>query len=346
MKSLRIGLVLLVGFIVVLGVYWRSQTVSSVIKGREDRKNLGESDGPAGKLIRKAKTMAEKGNRAAAARVLEKRANQLDASFRADQLRLEAVKYRLLDYVQADGKAAPLNKLAGKLLDESSPDMKQIAYRMSGDIYAFTGEYDRLKKTFQQYLRRYPPLSEKEMQQYRNESRSPVDDAPEGKPDIPPRMEQRADFKRRLKRLKLIDRRAPQFEVTTLKGKNLSPSDFQGDTLLLHFWAAWSKPSRKRMARIRSVYKTYHNAGLHVISLSVDDTREELTDYLNERDLAWPQVRLQGRLEKDVLGKYEVQSIPAMFLIGPEGRIRAYGRALVGKGLDRMVKPLVHATRN
>ena len=83
------------------------------------------------------------------------------------------------------------------------------------------------------------------------------------------------------------------------------------------------------MPAIKDIQKTFgHDERFQMISLSLDETAEEAERYIKENGLIWTHGFAGNMLAGVSAGKvYKVRSIPATFLIGPDGHILAKNSA-------------------
>jgi len=124
----------------------------------------------------------------------------------------------------------------------------------------------------------------------------------------------------------------PDFKEKDLAGKPLSVSQFKGKVVLVDFWATWCGPCVAEMPNVIKAYSKYHKEGFEVIGISLDSDRGRLDGFLKENKMPWPQF-FDGNGWKNKLAKrYGVQSIPATYLIGTDGKI--IGKNLRGHALE------------
>lgn len=117
--------------------------------------------------------------------------------------------------------------------------------------------------------------------------------------------------------------RAPDFALATIDGDTVRLSDLRGKVVLLDFWATWCGPCRLEMPYVKSAFDRYHDRGLEIIGVSLDNTPTEVRAYTKMSGMSWPQI-LQGRGTMTPLKQsYGIRTIPAAFLIDQQGMVAA-----------------------
>lgn len=138
-----------------------------------------------------------------------------------------------------------------------------------------------------------------------------------------------------LARLDMVGRPAPSLIVKNLKGETLRLSDLKGKYVLIDFWATWCAPCVAETPNLQKLYNAYHDKGFEIIGVSLDETLEPLNDFLKTRKINWPQVH-NMTCGSDLLATFDVSTIPATFLIGPDGTVVRL--ALRGDSLAKFLK--------
>ena len=116
-----------------------------------------------------------------------------------------------------------------------------------------------------------------------------------------------------------VGKPAPDFQVTDLRGKELSLEKYRGQIILLDFWATWCGPCIAEMPKVKKTYEKYKDQNFQIIGISLDRSIEPLETYIEKEGLAWLQYWDESRTVRNL---YEVRAIPSTFLIDGDGIIR------------------------
>jgi len=134
-----------------------------------------------------------------------------------------------------------------------------------------------------------------------------------------------------------IGNKAPAFTAPTPEGEELALADAMGSKYtIIDFWASWCKPCRQENPNVVSVYNTYHDKGLNIISVSLDRAaaKDKWLAAIENDKMDWFHVSNLMEWQDPVARKYGVTAIPATYLIDAEGVIidkNLRGEALVAK---------------
>jgi thiol-disulfide isomerase/thioredoxin len=120
-----------------------------------------------------------------------------------------------------------------------------------------------------------------------------------------------------------INTAAPLFESVNPAGENVNLKNYRGQYILIDFWASWCGPCRKEHPALKELYSEYRTKNFNIISISLDDRKDNWNTAVLKDELPWINVsELKGFRAKTSL-LYGVQTIPANFLINPDGIIIA-----------------------
>jgi peroxiredoxin/protocatechuate 3,4-dioxygenase beta subunit len=133
---------------------------------------------------------------------------------------------------------------------------------------------------------------------------------------------------------------APAFAVKALDGGDLKLADFRGRYVLLDFWATWCGPCVAEMPNLKAAYDAFGGQCV-MISLSLDQEAAAPRAFARKNGIKWRQGFLGEWSQTDVPNQYGVDGIPAIFLIGPDGKIveRGLRGPAIGEALKKALNP-------
>lgn len=110
----------------------------------------------------------------------------------------------------------------------------------------------------------------------------------------------------------------------SLDGSPLDMSGFAGKIVLVDFWATWCGPCRAEIPNIERNWQQYHDAGFDVIAISVDRDLNKLQEFVTQEQPPWTVVADHHPQNREQMGsKYGIRGIPALVLIGRDGKVAA-----------------------
>jgi len=148
------------------------------------------------------------------------------------------------------------------------------------------------------------------------------------------------DLKNRIEmsRALMVGAKAPDFELPNPDGEMISLSSLRGKYVLIDFWAAWCGPCRRENPNVVRVYNTYAGSDFEILGVSLDRTRDKWLGAIEADQLPWLQVSDLKFWRSKAAMLYNIRSIPATYLIDPEGKIIA--KNLRGASLEAKLKEI------
>ncbi len=131
-----------------------------------------------------------------------------------------------------------------------------------------------------------------------------------------------------------IGAEAPDIALPNPQGDTITLSSLRGNYVLLDFWAAWCRPCRAENPTLVANYKKYNPKGFEIYQVSLDRTKDAWVQAIKSDNLTWHHVSDLQYWNSAPAKVYNVQGIPANFLLDPEGIIIAKnlrGQALGNK---------------
>ena len=131
---------------------------------------------------------------------------------------------------------------------------------------------------------------------------------------------------------------APDFTAPSINGSDVTLSEevSQNNVTLLDFWAAWCRPCRVENPNLVRLYKAYNKDGFDIIGVSLDRTKEQWEQAVEDDNLLWTQVSNLNFWNDPIARRYSIRAIPQSFLINKEGVV--IGKNLRGNDLEESIK--------
>ena len=120
----------------------------------------------------------------------------------------------------------------------------------------------------------------------------------------------------------LLGQRRPDFTLSDSHGVAVSASDFQGDVLLVNFWATWCTPCVEEMPMLSWLQQDYAGQGVSIVGIALDDA-ERASQFASDMAISYP--ILVGQADVVITGRRygnNTGMLPFSVLIDTEGIIQ------------------------
>ncbi|KAB2962559.1 MAG: TlpA family protein disulfide reductase, partial [Thermoanaerobaculia bacterium] len=132
------------------------------------------------------------------------------------------------------------------------------------------------------------------------------------------------------------DRPPPAIPLTEFGGGPWSWDAQRGRTVVLFVWATWCTPCRDQLPWLEQLAERLAGRpDVAVVTVNVDRTNASLLPFLGEHDLALPVLTGGDRLFDEGL-----PGVPALWIVGADGRVRRELRGFAGGGEEWLAAAL------
>lgn len=92
---------------------------------------------------------------------------------------------------------------------------------------------------------------------------------------------------------------------------------------MLDFWASWCNPCKDELPYLRDAYQKYRSQGFEIVSVSVDNDRDDWVAGIKANGMTWPQLIDEQNSDDCPNALYGLKTIPASYFIDSDGKIVA-----------------------
>ncbi len=115
---------------------------------------------------------------------------------------------------------------------------------------------------------------------------------------------------------------AHDFTVSSLGGDSLSLHDYQGEAVMVVFWASWSPRCREELEFLKSMQAKYPSARFFAVNTENDRRGEENIAKMKLVVDEWKIPFVVGIDEGlKVWDLYKIVAVPTSLIIGPDGKL-------------------------
>lgn len=109
------------------------------------------------------------------------------------------------------------------------------------------------------------------------------------------------------------------FTLSDLQGKKVSFSDFQGQVIMVNFWAPWCGPCRMETPDLIDLYEDHKGNGLRILGVAVAFRGEQsVREFAENAGISYPVLLGNNDLVKKYGG---FRGIPTTFLFTRDGKL-------------------------
>ena len=146
----------------------------------------------------------------------------------------------------------------------------------------------------------------------------------------------------------VVGEMAPEFTLSTLGGDEVTLASLKGQIVVLDFWATWCGPCKRGLPELQKVaeWAAAEKMPVKIFAVNVwergtvDVKTKGVETYWNAQKFSFPTLM---DLDDNLVGQYGLNSIPATYIIGRDGRIIGFHGGFVPGMADMLKKELTEA---
>jgi len=118
---------------------------------------------------------------------------------------------------------------------------------------------------------------------------------------------------------------APDFHTKDFEGNPVNLSKYEGQIIIMNFWATWNDQCLKELPEIKKLYRKLKGPDVQFIGISSDDNIDDLKGFVRQHNIEWPQICEEMRYKGMMSKLYDVNRIPIMFVLDQKGKVQYIG---------------------
>jgi thiol-disulfide isomerase/thioredoxin len=134
-----------------------------------------------------------------------------------------------------------------------------------------------------------------------------------------------------------VGKLAPEIEIDDINGVKTKLTDLRGKVVVLDIWATWCGPCRAMIPHERELVKRLKDKPFVLVSMSADEKKETLVDFVNKNDMPW--THWWAGAKSNILKDWGVEYFPTIYVLDHKGVIRYTD--VRGKDMDEAVDTLL-----
>jgi peroxiredoxin len=111
----------------------------------------------------------------------------------------------------------------------------------------------------------------------------------------------------------------PDWSFTDAKGKSHQFSTYQGQVLLINFWATWCPPCREELPSLNSLAQTLQGLPVVFLTFSADDSWSPVQDMLSRQGYQLP---VYADFQRKMARQFGTYKFPETYIADKSGVVR------------------------
>ncbi|HLP38628.1 MAG TPA: TlpA disulfide reductase family protein [Lacibacter sp.] len=111
------------------------------------------------------------------------------------------------------------------------------------------------------------------------------------------------------------------FSMAKPDGAVFHLNQLQSNYVLLEFWSSWCAPCRTMRPGLSGLYKKYHEKGLEIVGISLDENKVDWIKAIEKDNVPWVEISDLKGFKSTLAFKYKINAIPYWILIDKNRKI-------------------------
>jgi thiol-disulfide isomerase/thioredoxin len=125
----------------------------------------------------------------------------------------------------------------------------------------------------------------------------------------------------RLDRVANLQKQPLDLKYTALDGSTVDLAKLRGKVVLVDFWSSTCAPYAQVVPDIVAAYKKYHDQGFEVVGISLDEDKDAMQGFMQDKGMTWPQ-NFDGKgWNNDVSQSFNIRALPVEWLVDKKGMV-------------------------
>lgn len=108
------------------------------------------------------------------------------------------------------------------------------------------------------------------------------------------------------------------FRLKTVDGRTMGPKDYEGQVVVVDFWATWCAPCHIQARILEPIHRDYKGKGVQFLAANVGEDEPTVRSFLKSKPFPYP-VLLDP--EDKVSSQLGVVALPTLMIIDKKGKV-------------------------